>query len=149
MRTFFAALLCLAAAGTPAPAADFFVTKTADTADGACDADCSLREAIIAANANAGPDRVILGSAQTYVLTLGPADPAGTTVPAIGDLDITGSLTIDGNLSVINGNNLDRVLDISGPIAVSLNNVTIRGGLAQGFLSFGGGILVRNAALTL
>ena len=40
----------------PAYAATFVVTKTADTADGTCDADCSLREAIIAANAAAGAD---------------------------------------------------------------------------------------------
>ena len=39
-----------------AQAATFTVTKTADTNDGACDADCSLREAIIAANAAVGAD---------------------------------------------------------------------------------------------
>src|SRR5215204_3892358 len=41
-----------------ARAATFTVTKTADTSDGACDADCSLREAIGAAN-NASTDDVI------------------------------------------------------------------------------------------
>ena len=34
-------------------AADYPVTKYTDSADGTCDADCSLREAIIAANNNA------------------------------------------------------------------------------------------------
>ena len=38
----------------------FQVTKTFDSRDGACDADCSLREAIIAANARPGPDTVIV-----------------------------------------------------------------------------------------
>ena len=34
-------------------AAEFVVTKTADTSDGVCDADCSLREAVLAANSGA------------------------------------------------------------------------------------------------
>ena len=37
----------------------FNVTKTADTNDGACTpTDCSLREAVIAANVNAGKDTI-------------------------------------------------------------------------------------------
>lgn len=39
-------------------AATFTVTKTADTNDGTCDADCSLREAVVAANTNAGHDTI-------------------------------------------------------------------------------------------
>lgn len=39
-------------------AATYTVTKTADTDDGTCDADCSLREAIAAANTNAGHDTI-------------------------------------------------------------------------------------------
>ena len=53
-------------------AATFSVTKTSDTADGACDpTDCSLREAIIAANAqpDAQAHRIIL-PAGAYTLTL-------------------------------------------------------------------------------
>ena len=50
-----AASCVLALAVVPAAqAATFTVTKTDDTADGSCDSDCSLREAVIAANANAG-----------------------------------------------------------------------------------------------
>ncbi len=37
-------------------ATTFPVTKTADTNDGTCDPDCSLREAIDAANTNPGAD---------------------------------------------------------------------------------------------
>jgi CSLREA domain-containing protein len=50
-------LLALALSLQPVPAAraaTFTVTKLVDTNDGACNADCSLREAVIAANNNAG-----------------------------------------------------------------------------------------------
>jgi CSLREA domain-containing protein len=65
--TFGSAILAwlLMALSTAATAATFTVTKTADTNDGACNADCSLREAIVAANALPGADIVVL--------------PAGTT----------------------------------------------------------------------
>src|SRR3989304_5976113 len=48
--------LAVAWGAAPAQAATFTVTKTADTADGTCDADCSLREAIGAAEAAGGAD---------------------------------------------------------------------------------------------
>lgn len=41
-----------------AQAATFTVTKTADTNDGTCDADCTFREAVAAANANPGADTI-------------------------------------------------------------------------------------------
>ena len=63
-------------ASTTAWAATFTVSKVTDTDDGTCDADCSLREAIDAANANAGPDVIefsIPGAGvQTLVVQLGP-----------------------------------------------------------------------------
>ena len=48
----------------------FQVTKTADTNDGTCDPDCSLREAIAGANRGGGADDVSV-PAGTYLLTLG------------------------------------------------------------------------------
>src|SRR5262252_1472863 len=126
--------LCVVASTVPVRAADFIVTKTIDTNDGTCDADCSLREAIIAANANPGA-HVVLGSNLTYTLTIGPRDPDGAIVPGSGDLDITADMTIDGNGSTIDGGGIDRVLDIQGNITVTLNNVTIQHGSAAGVLS--------------
>src|SRR4051812_44538631 len=77
---------------TSASAATFTVTKEADTADGACDADCSLREAVIAANAAAGADTITV-PAGTYVLDrVGANEDAADT----GDLDITDDVTING-----------------------------------------------------
>jgi CSLREA domain-containing protein len=43
---------------TKASSTTFTVTKTADTNDGSCNADCSLREAVAAANANVGADTI-------------------------------------------------------------------------------------------
>jgi CSLREA domain-containing protein len=144
LRAAFASAF-LACSGAAAFATDYTVTKTADTNDGVCDADCSLREAIIAANNHAGTDRVILGTGLTYFLTRGPADPPGAIVPGTGDLDITDSLIIEGNGSTIDAGGLDRVLHIEGGAGVTINNLTVRGGSAAGFLSLGGGIYVHSA----
>ena len=51
-------------------ATTFPVLVTEDTDDGTCDPDCSLREAIDAANTNAGADDVPV-PAGLYLLTLG------------------------------------------------------------------------------
>lgn len=143
-----ATVLCIGLSSR-AFATDFVVTKTADTNDGACNSNCSLRDAIIAANANLGADRVILGSGLMYSLTLGPFDPPGPLVPGSGDLDITDALTIEGNGSTVNANSIDRAFSIQGNFAVTINNLTITGGLAQGFLSLGGGIAIRGATVAL
>src|SRR6266542_4506671 len=84
--------LMLFLGGLPLHAATLHVTKTVDTADGACEADCSLREAIIAANA-AGATSTIVLPAGTYILTIAGT---GEDAAAKGDLDVTGTLTITG-----------------------------------------------------
>ena len=63
------ALLTFAAAA--ANAATYTVTKTEDTNDGVCDADCSLREALAAANADVASDIIVFDGSvfhtpQTY-----------------------------------------------------------------------------------
>jgi len=69
---------------SPARAATFAVSKTADTNDGVCDADCSLREAIVAANAAAGGDTITFGVAGLFTIS-------GSALP-----QITGSLVVNG-----------------------------------------------------
>src|SRR5215475_11815698 len=100
---------CLATA--PLGAAVFTVTKTADTADGACDSDCSLREAITEANRNRDTDVIVL-PAGIYVLTqTGPNEDGNLT----GDLDILHPVILVGagaGSTVIDGNGSDRVLDV-------------------------------------
>ncbi|HMS09159.1 MAG TPA: CSLREA domain-containing protein, partial [Pyrinomonadaceae bacterium] len=58
IKTGISAFLLLTFLSVSAFAATFTVTKIEDTNDGTCDADCSLREAVAAANA-AGSDDVI------------------------------------------------------------------------------------------
>jgi CSLREA domain-containing protein len=142
----------------PVGAATFTVTKTADTADGACDADCSLREAVIAANANPGAD-IIIVPAGTYTLTI---NGAGEEAAATGDLDITGDLVIRGsgaNDTIIqagaaSGALGDRIFDISplgsGIATVTISGVTLRHGAPPNVSPYsGGGAILNNGNLTI
>ena len=110
-----------------ARAATLIVTRPDDPApDGCTPDDCSLREAIIAANAAAGADRVSL-PAGTYLLAIaGTNEDAGST----GDLDISDTLLLTGagiSQTTIDGQQLDRVLDLrSGELTIS--GITIQHG---------------------
>jgi uncharacterized repeat protein (TIGR01451 family) len=137
-----------------APTATFVVdiiTDTVDTipGDGMCaDAnnDCSLRAAIMEANALAGADDITLPSG-IYTLTIpGTLENACAT----GDLDITtDDLIINGagaGSSIINGGAIDRVLHVPyGGITVTINNVTITNGNSD----WGGGIHNESGVLTI
>jgi uncharacterized repeat protein (TIGR01451 family)/CSLREA domain-containing protein len=118
----------------------FTVTKTADTADGVCDADCSLREAVQTANTNPGADVIEFAelglSPDVYELTLGgDREDASAT----GDLDIREDVTIRGNgrtSTILQAgsdptNGIDRVFDVIGCVAV-FERMTIRHGIADG-----------------
>jgi len=124
------------------------VTKFTDSNDGSCDPDdCSLREAIGAANATSGPDTVIL-PAGTHTLTI---TGVGENNNHTGDLDIAEALTITGagpDVTIIDASGLsadpDRVLHVlTGTVVIS--GVTIRNGSG---VPQGGGIL-NEATLTL
>ena len=120
-----------------AHAANFTVTKTTDTNDGRCAADCSLREAIRAANASFGVADVITVPAGTYTLTIsGNAEDAAAT----GDLDIIDTVTINGAGSATtiiqagtnNTNGIDKVFSVNQlggtDASATFNGVTIRFG---------------------
>ena len=140
-----ALLVALAAVGArPASAVGFTVTKTADTADGTCDADCSLREAIIAANANlAITDTITLpANVNSYTLSIGGT---GEDAAAQGDLDITDNLVITGagaSSTIIDGGAIEHVfhVDPAGTgVTASISGVTIQNGSTT---ISGGGIYV-------
>ena len=75
------------------------VTKTADTDDGSCDADCSLREAINAANANAGTDTIAFNISGAGPHTIQPA----SALPTITDPVIIDGYTQPGASANTNG----------------------------------------------
>jgi CSLREA domain-containing protein len=136
-------VLVLAGLANRVEAATFPVTKTADTADGTCGADCSLREAIIAANLAAGDDVITFNVNGTFVLNGSGLTAPGENLAATGDLDILQNLTITGNgtgLTIIDGNDTDRVFHIIGAATtVTITGVTIRNGRVTD--EDGGGIL--------
>jgi CSLREA domain-containing protein len=100
-------LLLLFSACTPTPncVVNYTVTKEEDTNDGVCSSlDCSLREAVLNANAFPGPHTITL-PAGGYTLTIpGINEDAGET----GDLDITKDLTIIGIGAPSISGNIDR-----------------------------------------
>lgn len=136
------ALTASAIGVAPAAAADVTITVTTTVDELNADGDCSLREAIQAANANAAVDacpagtavdvdRILLADA-TYTLGI-----AGTTedANATGDLDVTagGTVSIQGmpfGHTILSGGFGDRVLDVHGSGArLELSFVTVRDGL--------------------
>lgn len=129
----------------PASAATFTVTKTTDSADGACNADCSLREAVLAANAAAGADVINLPPGR-YVLSITGADEDAS---ANGDLDINGDLSLIGAgapSTIIDANGTttgQRAIQVVGG-TVSITGVTITGGNELGafYPNSGGGIFI-------
>lgn len=142
------ALGALLLAATPSRATLYIVRTTADVKHGSCAADCSLRDAIIAANAHAGYDYVTV-PAGTYLLTI-----PGTNedLCANGDLDITDDLFITGagpSATIITALGLgERVLDVQAPAGhlVTINGLTITDGSSTGD---GGGIADISADLVV
>ena len=106
----------------------------------------TLRAAVMEANDEAGENTIVL-PAGTYRLTL-----AGSreNLAATGDLDVTGTLTILGasdGRTVIDAASLDRVFDVRPNANLTLQNLTITGGVAPSNENGGG---IRNAGtLTL
>ena len=97
----------------------------------------SLREAILATNADTGADTINLMAGVYRLVITGDLEDDGAT----GDLDITDDVTIIGasaDSTFIDGGGIDRVFHVVSNSA-SLSQLTIRGGdnLSDGM---GGGI---------
>lgn len=150
-------LALLLAAVAPAPdaaATDITVTTTDDEVN--ADGDCSLREAILAANQNSlrdacpagsdsGLDTVILASGATYALTIAGVNEGNSFT---GGLDVTNNTTTkdllikvaDGGHATISQDATpdDVVLTVASNASVGLADVTIRGGTSPAGVSGGG-----------
>ncbi len=116
-------------------AATFQVNSTLDEidsneGDGVCASAggrCTLRAAVMEANALAGADTVLL-PAGTFPLTL-----AGTSeqMAKTGDLDITEALTVKGDSSsttIIEANLLDRIFELTAAEPCTFSDLTIMNG---------------------
>lgn len=111
---------------------------TVNTADDELnsDGDCSLREAIQAANTDTVIDACTAGSgndtitipAGIYTLSILGANE---NFNATGDLDIRSDLTLNGAsnaTTILDGGNIDRVLDIHPGFIVQFTNLTVQNG---------------------
>jgi CSLREA domain-containing protein len=157
LRLSLAAALIVAAVfavqSTPiVQAATISVNTTAD--ENNVDGDCSLREAIRAANQNQavdacsagnGADTIILPAGDYLFLLAGTSENAALT----GDLDITDDVTIIGAgraNTIIHANQLDRVFEVRAPTnLVQISDLSIMGGQGQ----VGGAFYVATGALAL
>ena len=146
----FVATLCIALAVLCSAhslcAATYTVTKTADTNDGTCDADCSLREAIGAANGTADNDVVafalpLFSSSQTITLS-------GSELVVANN----GSLTVYGpgaNRLTISGNNASRILASGANVVVNIHNLRFTAGNGAGATNTGRGGAIYNVGGTM
>jgi CSLREA domain-containing protein len=139
-------LLLIVACAVEASAATFTVTKTADTDDGVCDADCSLREAIAAANSASSDDLVnfdatVFNVARTITLS-------GNEISILG----IGTLTINGTGSAvldISGNSTSRIFVVDQSANLIVNGVKLRHGTGHGTNNGNGGCILNYGKLSL
>lgn len=114
-----------------AAAATFNVNSTADEVDanpgdGACvtaGGACTVRAAVMEANALAGDDDILI-PAGTYALTI-PADSGGD---ADGDLDVTDNLTVTGAGTAdttIDASAMNRMFLVSTGVSLTLASMTL------------------------
>ena len=137
----------------PAAAGTFAVTTTDDTTI-CVPGNCSLRGAVIAANASGDADTITL-PAGTFTLALGAADePTGQPDATIGDLDLLSPITLLGagrEQTLIDGGARFRVLNVFGAGPTTVRGVTLQHGSVTNPANSGGaGIQVRgDGQLTL
>ena len=145
------AAVALLATASAASAVTYRPTRTDDPAPNGCKKkDCSLREAVIAANASGMPATILLRPGKRYVLT---RKGAGENAALTGDLDITsGPLVVKtkgggkSNQATIDANGIDRIFDGS----LTLIGVTLRDGHARTVAGDGGaGGAIRGGTLDI
>lgn len=113
----------------------FAVTKTEDSNDGGCDADCSLREALLAADSNPGLDLVVLPPGK-YILSL--IDEFDSSELVIQDsVHIRGS-GMDN--TIVDGNGRARIFQ-NDPFKTGVNTHLLYLTIQNGSSTYGGGLV--------
>ncbi len=149
MKNYVSVLMVFVLFGTlAASAATYTVTKVADTNDGTCDADCSLREAVAAAGATVDNDVIafdamVFGTPQTITLS-----GSEIVLGANGTLDINGP---GANLLTISGNNASRLIVTGAGVVATISGARFTQGNGVGATNTGrGGAIYNNlGSLTL
>jgi len=131
-----------------ASADTFTVTKTADTNDGICDSDCSLREAVAAANQNNSDDEtidIILPTGEFNISTFGVFNLS----PIYGEDDPEMEINIIGsgiNETIIDAANLSGIFNFIyqdyNSFTIRLSDLTVKNGFSA---INGGAINILNA----
>jgi CSLREA domain-containing protein len=130
-----------------AQADTFEVTTRADDAPGSCTADdCTLREAVIAATALDGDDKIKLPKKKAYKLTRSSTLPGPDD--AKGDLDAGTMFTLGNGLTIVHPGGGRTTIDASGADdraiqeqgLLRLTKVNVRGGVAASGSQSGGAI---------
>ncbi len=119
----------------------FIVNKTLDSNDGVCDADCSLREALVAAAALPGNNELIRFATPLF-------DSPQTITLTLGQLVASESVVIQGPGAAkltISGNDASRILRVDSGAAVALSGMT----LTRGSDTSGAGVYVEFSQLYL
>ncbi|MDX6588591.1 MAG: hypothetical protein QOI31_3064 [Solirubrobacterales bacterium] len=118
--------VAIALSSAPGAGADTFKVNTgADLPPNKCSQqDCSLREAVIAANKNDGKDTIVLRSNRLHALDVAGIDENKAKT---GDLDVRDETTIKASgkkMATIQANGIDRVLHALAPLTVSRLEIT-------------------------
>ncbi len=143
------ALVLAVAAPSSSGAATITVDATADDADLPPNGNCTLREAILAANQNSAVDGCVAGDPAptvdlvvvppgTYVLSIGPR---GDGLGEHGDLDLIDDIEVRGagaDQTLIDADGIDRVFDVAGGVVATIGDLELAGGDAAS--GDGGGV---------
>ncbi|WP_182870867.1 choice-of-anchor Q domain-containing protein [Stieleria mannarensis] len=134
--------------------ATLVVTSAADNL--ATDGELTLREAIVAANANISVDGSVAGDPGSDTIEFAPALGGQTIDLALGEIQVSESISIVGlgaDRSVIDAGNQSRIFrftDSSGPQFFSVQGLSLQNGVAPVFIpsgdSFGGAIYLNSAS---
>lgn len=120
-------------------AASFKVTRADDLGDGVCDGECSLRDAVAAANAAPGHDTILLAALEgNTAYAIGPS----------GGLSIAGGTDVVGEgarSTIVDGGAHGRIFEVAAGAFVSIRGLTLRNGTTDG----DGGAITSAGQLTL
>jgi len=126
--------LVLGANGSVAAGTTISVNTTSD--DLTNNGNCTLREAIRAANTQASVDHCPAGQGADVIIV-----PSGIYTLTMGVLSIQTDLTLNGagtNSTIIEGGSQSRIFNVGSPLTATISNVTIQHGQIVG--THGGGI---------